>query len=81
MSFHKRLARLEKISVRNNHQIKISHFVVMPKHNPVAYQYGDTIIERNQGESIEAFQQRCADSIDWPSDPKQRVIFKIPNDD
>lgn len=78
MSFHKRLDRLEKIAVQRNPQIRIAHFVIRPKHNPTEYEYQGRIFTRNEGETVSCFQQRCCDSINWPSDKSERVIFRIP---
>ncbi|MGZ8914370.1 MAG: hypothetical protein ACXW1Z_14830 [Methylobacter sp.] len=81
MSIKARLDKLELAIVKKSHQIaRVVYFIVKPGPNEViGYRCNDRQILRLPGETLEALQKRCSDTI-VPGDDFYLTFLPIYND-
>ena len=76
MSIKTRLVKLEAFASNKPVTFRIARFIVAPGNiDPIGYQCGDIKIMRGLGETPNALQKRCFDSVTWP-DGNCRNIFE-----
>ena len=76
MSIKTRLIKLETSASNKPVTFRIARFIVDPGNfDPIGYRCGDIKIMRGLGETPNALQKRCLDSLEW-ADDNYRYIFE-----
>lgn len=69
MNIQTRLAKLEATIFIDSEPTQLAIFFEAPGVEPIGYVSRNVSIIRDLGESIEALQKRCSESVSWPDAP------------